>query len=60
MVTNMTRLLSQLAARMESEQGQTLVEYAFLVAFIALIVLVAVQLLGTNLTSLFSSVANAV
>jgi pilus assembly protein Flp/PilA len=59
MITNMTRLLSQLAARMESEQGQTLVEYAFLTAFIALVVLVAVTLLGTNVSSLFSSVANS-
>jgi pilus assembly protein Flp/PilA len=60
MITNMTKLLSQLAARMESEQGQTLVEYAFLVAFIALVVLVAVTLLGTNISSVFNSIATAV
>jgi pilus assembly protein Flp/PilA len=60
MITNMTRLLRQLAARMEGEQGQTLVEYAFLVAFIALVVLVAVTLLGTNISSVFNSIANAV
>ena len=49
-----------LIARMAREEGQTLVEYAFLVAFIALVVLVAVTLLGTNLSSLFSSVAGKV
>jgi pilus assembly protein Flp/PilA len=46
-----------LSARLQREEGQTLVEYAFLVAFIALVVLVAVKLLGTNISSLFNSVA---
>jgi pilus assembly protein Flp/PilA len=50
-------LASALMARMQREEGQTLVEYAFLVAFIAIVVLVAVQLLGTNISSLFNSVA---
>jgi pilus assembly protein Flp/PilA len=53
-------LASLLMARMEGEDGQTLVEYAFLVAFIALVVLVAVTLLGTNISSLFNSVAGKV
>jgi pilus assembly protein Flp/PilA len=53
-------LASLLKARMEGEDGQTLVEYAFLVAFIALVVLVAVTLLGTNISSLFNSVAGKV
>ena len=44
-------------ARMRREEGQTLVEYAFLVAFIALVVLVAVTALGTSISSLFNSVA---
>jgi pilus assembly protein Flp/PilA len=50
-------LASAFMARMQREEGQTLVEYAFLVAFIAIVVLVAVQLLGTNVSSLFNSVA---
>jgi pilus assembly protein Flp/PilA len=49
----------KLIGTMSREEGQTLVEYAFLVAFIALVVLVAVQLLGTNISSLFNSVATA-
>jgi pilus assembly protein Flp/PilA len=53
----LSRLLTESANR---EEGQTLVEYAFLVAFIALVVLVAVQLLGTNITALFNSVATAI
>jgi pilus assembly protein Flp/PilA len=47
----------KLIATMSREEGQTLVEYAFLVAFIALVVLVALQLLGTNISSLFNSIA---
>jgi pilus assembly protein Flp/PilA len=47
-----------LIARINAEEGQTMVEYAFLVAFIAIIVLVGVQLLGTNLLAFFNSVAN--
>jgi pilus assembly protein Flp/PilA len=39
------------------EQGQTFVEYALLLGFIAIVALVAVQLLGTNVSSLFNSVA---
>jgi pilus assembly protein Flp/PilA len=48
---------SALLARTQREDGQTMVEYAFLVAFIALVVLVAVTLLGTNISSLFNSIA---
>jgi pilus assembly protein Flp/PilA len=40
------------------ERGQTFVEYALLIGFIAIVALVAVQLLGTNVSSLFNSVAN--
>lgn len=53
------RTILELAGWAREEQGQTLVEYAILVAFIAVVVLAAVQLLGTNLLSFFSSFANA-
>lgn len=55
-----SQLSRTLVARVEREEGQTLVEYAFLIAFIALVALVALQLLGTNVSSLFNSVAAAV
>jgi pilus assembly protein Flp/PilA len=54
------RLFSALVARASSENGQTMVEYAFLVAFIAIVVLAGVTLLGTNLLNLFNSVAGAI
>ena len=42
---------------LREENGQTFVEYALLIGFIAVVALVAVQLLGTNVSSLFNSVA---
>jgi pilus assembly protein Flp/PilA len=45
------------SAAVREEKGQTFVEYALLLGFIAIVALVAVQLLGTNVSSLFNSVA---
>jgi pilus assembly protein Flp/PilA len=42
------------------QEGQDLAEYALLIGLIALVVLVAVTLLGTNLSTLFSSIASRV
>jgi pilus assembly protein Flp/PilA len=53
-------LVLALGSRALSEEGQTMVEYAFLVAFIAVIVLAGVTLLGTNLLGFFQSVAGQV
>ena len=38
----------------------TAVEYGLMVALIAAVIVTAVQLIGTNLTSVFNKVANAV
>ena len=54
------RLAHALAVLACKEDGQTMVEYAFLVAFIAVVVLAGVTLLGTNLLSFFSSIAGQV
>jgi len=43
-----------------SERGASLVEYALLVALIAVVCIVAVSLLGKNASKKFSSVASAV
>jgi pilus assembly protein Flp/PilA len=48
---------ASLPTRVIEEDGQTYVEYALLIAFIAIVALVAVQLLGNSISSLFSSVA---
>ncbi len=39
------------------EEGQDIVEYAFLLGFIAMVAVAAIQLLGTNLSTFFNSVA---
>jgi pilus assembly protein Flp/PilA len=44
----------------KSEEGQDLAEYALLLGLIALIVILAVTLLGDNLSSLFSRMASQV
>ena len=45
----MEKLLSE-------EEGATAVEYAIMVGLIAIVIVTAVQLVGTNLNSLFESV----
>ncbi|MBA3555922.1 MAG: Flp family type IVb pilin [Gemmatimonadales bacterium] len=41
------------------ESGQDLAEYALLIALIALIVIGAVTLLGQNINTVFTNIANA-
>ncbi len=42
-----------------NEDGQDLAEYALLVALIALVVIGAVTLLGTQIQTVFNNIANA-
>jgi len=53
-------MLSTLTSMLRDEEGATMVEYGLLVALIAMVALVAVKVLGTNLSSLFSSAAGSV
>ena len=41
------------------ERGQGFIEYAFLLVLIAVVVLLAVMLLGTQLSSLYSTIVSA-
>jgi pilus assembly protein Flp/PilA len=45
---------------MTSEEGATAVEYGIMVALIAVVIIAAVTLLGTNLSSRFNQVATTV
>ena len=45
--------------RLEREEGQTLVEYALILVFIALAVIAAITFLGGKIGSLFSSIATS-
>jgi pilus assembly protein Flp/PilA len=60
----MTQLFSfvqaWLASHRTDERGATMVEYGLMVALIAVVCLVAVALIGTNLNSLFSKVAGSI
>lgn len=42
------------------DRGATAVEYGLIVALIAVIIIVAVALLGTNLRGIFNNVANSI
>lgn len=41
------------------ESGATAIEYGLIAACIAVVIITAVQLLGTNLTTIFNSIAGA-
>ena len=53
-------MLRQLTSLLRDEEGATMVEYGLLVALIAMVALAAVTLLGSNLSSLFNTVAGSV
>jgi len=56
----MTKFVASARKFIESEDAPTMVEYAILIALIALVVAVAAQLLGTNVSTLFNTVAGSV
>lgn len=45
------------AAQLRDERGATAVEYGLMVALIAAVIIIAVTAIGTNLSTLFTSVA---
>ena len=59
MTTSLVKLQTALSAR-RSEKGATAVEYGLMVALIAIVIIAAVILLGTRLSSLFDQVAGSI
>ena len=54
----MRSFFATIASRLRRDQrGATAVEYGIMVALIAVVIIVAVSLLGTNITSTFNDVA---
>jgi pilus assembly protein Flp/PilA len=53
----MTMLFNQLRTLAKDESGQDLLEYALLVALIALVAFGAVQAAGTQVNAIFSNIA---
>jgi len=59
MISRLVKLQTKATALLE-DRGATAVEYGLMVALIAVVIIVAVALLGTNLNTLFQKVAVSV
>ncbi len=59
MLTSLNGWLDALIARLRAEDGQTFVEYALLVVFIALVAVLGATILGNSISSLFVSIAGS-
>ena len=55
----MSKFIAKFQTRM-AERGATAVEYGLMVALIAIVIIVAVAFLGTNLSGLFHNVGTSV
>jgi pilus assembly protein Flp/PilA len=55
----MTKKLVKFASRLQGERGATAVEYGLLVALIAAVIVVVVGLLGTEISTAFQCIVNA-
>ena len=60
MIEAVEYLRIRLAAAAKTERGASAVEYGLLVALIAIIIIVAVSLLGSNLSAIFNKTANSI
>ena len=60
MITQWNMFVAWLTARIKSERGASLVEYALLVALIAVVCIAAITLLGDEASSKFSSVGGSI
>jgi pilus assembly protein Flp/PilA len=53
-------MINSFKSMIRDEEGATMVEYGLLVAFIALVAVVGVKVLGSSLSNMFSTVAGQV
>jgi pilus assembly protein Flp/PilA len=60
MLTNFEFLASWLRARVNGDRGAALVEYALLVALIAVVCIAAIKILGEKSNSAFTSVGQSI
>jgi pilus assembly protein Flp/PilA len=51
------RLFSRFMVWVEDQKGQTMAEYGLILALVAVVVITAVALLGTNIEAFFTSLA---
>ena len=50
-------MLTTVKTMLRDDSGATMVEYGLMIALVAMVALTAVKLLGSNLSSLFNTVA---
>ena len=55
----MNKVYALMAKRVANEEGATAVEYGLMVALIAVVIITAVGLIGTNLNVVFNDIADA-
>ncbi|HEY2771045.1 MAG TPA: Flp family type IVb pilin [Solirubrobacteraceae bacterium] len=60
MWNSLYQLAGALVARVHREEGQSMAEYGILLAVIAVVVLTAAALLGTQISSVFNNIANSI
>ena len=61
LMLSVTTFIAGIKTRLtQEEKGATMVEYGIMIAFIALLVLGAVSLLGPQIANLFTQVDNAI
>lgn len=53
----MNDFMLKLAARRESEDGQTMVEYGLILAIVSIVAIATLATVGTDLKTLFTSIA---
>ena len=53
-------MLRNFSTMIRDEEGATMVEYGLMVALVAIVALTAVKLLGSNLSTLFNTVATTI
>ncbi len=53
----MNDFILKVAARRDSEDGQAMVEYGLILALVSVVAIVALKLVGTDVTAVFNSVA---
>jgi pilus assembly protein Flp/PilA len=54
----MRDFMLELAARRESEDGQTMVEYGLILALVSIVAIVTLTTVGTDVKAVFTSVAS--
>lgn len=58
LITLYVNFMDRIKALKESKKGQTLVEYALILVLIAIVAIVAMKAVGSNVSTAFSQAAN--